>query len=221
MSRPRLLDLFCGAGGASWGYHLAGFEVWGVDIRPQPRYPFSERFIMADALDYLRSADLSGFDLIAASPPCQAYSICRHTTGGEYPDLVEPTRAALKRLGTPYVIENVVGAPLLDPLLLCGVQFGLRVFRHRLFECSEFLLHLPHSPHGERRIGFDGFCCVAGHGDGGRLTRIDRLHRRKETWETAMGIDWMRKYELTQAVPPAYTRWIGQQLLAVLEERDG
>lgn len=199
------------------GYHQAGFEVVGVDIRPQPRYPFA--FVQADALEFLQWARLDGFDVIHASPPCQQYSRARVLHGREYPDLVEPVRERLIASGLPYVIENVIGAPLREPVILCGVMFGLKVFRHRLFECSEFLLQSPHLAHGQRRIGKDGFVCPAGHGDSGSV-RIPSDHRTSKAWAAAMGIDWMIMREMSQAIPPAYTRWIGEELMQRLSESD-
>jgi DNA (cytosine-5)-methyltransferase 1 len=208
-SVKRCLDLFCGAGGGAMGYHRAGFEVTGIDIKPQPRFPFS--FVQADALEFLGMANLARFSLIHASPPCQAYSRARVLHGREHPDLVPAVRAALERTGKPYVIENVPGAPLIHPVLLCGLHFGLKVFRHRLFETDGWLLSMPHVPHGDRRIGRDGFCCPAGHGESGRV-RVPADHRCMQCWRAAMGIDWMTRAELAQAIPPAYTQWIGEQL---------
>lgn len=134
--KPRLLDLFCGAGGSAVGYARAGFEVVGVDLKSQPRYPFE--FHQADAMTY----PLDGFDAIHASPPCQAYSVAQKLQGNLHPDLIGPTRFRLTESGKPYVIENVVGAPLLKPTLLQGTMFGLRTERKRLFETS-FLLPMP------------------------------------------------------------------------------
>jgi DNA (cytosine-5)-methyltransferase 1 len=141
VTKPRLLDLFCGAGGCSAGYERAGFEVVGVDIEPQPNYPFE--FHQADALTFPRD----GFDVIHASPPCQAFSALKHLTTREHPRLVEPARAMLRESGLPYVIENVVGAPLLSPVMLCGSGFGLDVQRHRLFE-TNFPVMSPGCAHG-------------------------------------------------------------------------
>ncbi len=217
MSNPRLLDLFCCAGGAAMGYHRAGFEVVGVDIRPQPHYPFE--FIQADAMA-LDQGFIAGFDAIHASPPCQAYSVTRKiaNTGGNHPDLVEPTRALLKASGKPYVIENVVGAPLIDPIMLCGTMFGLKVFRHRLFETDFFVLTPPHAQHdgstGSSRgystkdSGRNGYICVAGN------------NFIREQGAEAMGIEWMvTRQDLAQAIPPAYTEWIGLRLLREVRAR--
>lgn len=221
MSRPLLLDLFCGAGGAAMGYWRAGFDVVGVDIKPQPRYPF--RFIVGDALGYLgdvRREGLRRFDAIHASPPCQAYSDLKHRTKGTYPDLVGQVRQALVASGLPYVIENVEGAPLLNPVTLCGTMFpGLRVIRHRLFESNRPLGSLPqHGRHPlvytrDKRKAHYGkldewaaFVSVNGGGNCSVAAARD-----------AMGIDWMTKAEINEAIPPAYTEFIGRQLIAALE----
>ncbi len=210
----RLLDLFCCAGGCSVGYHRAGFaEIVGVDNRPQPRYPFE--FVQADALEYVAEHGHK-FDAIHASPPCQRYSIGRHihNSGRNHPDLVEPSRKLLIASVKPWVIENVMGSPLRDPAMLCGRMFGLRVLRHRLFEAS-FLLMTPSHPRHPRgnltnanqgySTGEHGYVCVAGN-------NFVRTAGAK-----AMGIDWMKtRYELAQAIPPAYTEYIGRQLIDVL-----
>jgi DNA (cytosine-5)-methyltransferase 1 len=213
MSRPLCLDLFCGAGGAGMGYHRAGYEVIGVDNRPQKRYPFP--FIQADALEFLAAAKLGGFDLIHASPPCQGYSRMRHLpwlVGRVWPKLIEDTRWLLKQSGKPYVIENVVGAPLIDPLILCGSMFGISVYRHRLFECSDWLLHLQHTPHRE----------VIGRGrllndrrNASASGMVSVIRGDVKAARRAMQIDWMTRDEICEAIPPAYTQWIGEQLLGV------
>jgi DNA (cytosine-5)-methyltransferase 1 len=214
--KPRLLDLFCGAGGASVGYARAGFEVVGVDIRPQPRYPFE--FHQADAMDVLNDRLLwnvlweQPFDAIHASPPCQAYSRMSNSRPGvadKYPRLVEEVRDAFVALRLPYVIENVPGAPLRDPLTLCGSMFGLKVYRHRLFESPHLLFaaapcHHPVAMPRAGRVHPDGWVSVAGHSHAAAS-------------RAAMGIDWMTRDELSEAIPPAYTEWIGGQLMAHLQ----
>jgi hypothetical protein len=217
---PLLLDLFCGAGGAAMGYHRAGFRVIGVDIKPQPRYPFE--FYQEDALDYLAAAlryplSFPEFAAVHASPPCQAYiAITKGTNQGrEYPKLIEPTRELLRRMGLPYVIENGVRWPLREPMRLCGETFGLRVIRHRFFESNALIMEPPHVPHRGRVAGyrhgenFDG-PYFAVYGDGGGKGSID-------DWRGAMGIDWMQtKHELRESIPPAYTQYIGEQLLQAI-----
>lgn len=200
----RILDLFCGAGGAAMGYHRAfpDAEIVGVDINPQPRYPFE--FVQGDAATY----PLDGFDLIHASPPCQRFSAmtaCRPGLGEEYPNLIAPIRDRLVASGAPWAIENVPGSPLVNPITLCGHMFGLRLYRHRLFEVSFPLWAPPHLRHevpasraGHWRPGT--IMSVAGH-----VSPIAEAKR-------AMGIDWMNRDELGEAIPPAYTEWIGRQL---------
>ncbi len=221
--KPRLLDLFCCAGGAGLGYSRAGFEVVGVDIDAQPHYPFS--FIEGDALSLDRDFLLT-FDAIHASPPCQSYSDLakRNGNGHTWPRLIEPVRAMLVKTGLPYVIENVDGAPLINPVILCGTMFrGLRVLRHRLFEANFAILTPPHRKHPkvhtfDRRKAHYGktdewkdFVQVTG---GGNCT----LAAARQ----AMGIEWMTKNEINEAIPPAYTELIGKQLLQhmSLSDRD-
>lgn len=234
MDKPRLLDLFCCAGGAGMGYHLAGFEVVGVDVRPQPRYPFE--FIQADVLDLDRGWIACSFDAVHASPPCQAHtSLKTMHNAREHVDLVPQTRAMLRECQLPYVIENVVGAPLLNPINLCGTMFDLGVEdaelrRHRLFETSFPILFVPECRHGSREvIGVYG-----GHVRNRRRARTIGVYgegcresRRKfdkgvpdftiDQGRAAMGIDWMTVAELSQAIPPAYTQFIGQHLFAHVE----
>ena len=206
MSKPLLLDLFCGAGGAAMGYSRAGFEVVGVDHKPQPNYPFE--FILADAMTF----PLEGFGVIHASPPCQRYS--RRTFNKEqHPDLIVPLRDRLQ--GQVWVIENVPGAPLHEPVQLCGSSFGLRVRRHRLFESSPKLTFAPPCSHDWQDIDpiFDRYDhyhwyksgIVAVFGSGG--------WKGNAHWPSAMGIDWMRPSEIIEAIPPAYTEYIGKQLI--------
>jgi len=186
------------------GYHRAGFEVTGVDIVARPRYPFT--FIQADALEYLEQHGHE-YDVIHASPPCQAYSITKSLHGNDHPELVEPVRAKLKQLGKPYIIENVPGAPLKHPIVLRGNMFGLRVIRDRLFEISPFFFLSPEvqqvsgTTNSHRGMSTGGeYITVAGHN-----------FLVKEAGE-AMGIDWMSQKGLSQAIPPAYTEWIGAQM---------
>jgi DNA (cytosine-5)-methyltransferase 1 len=209
--RPRLLDLFCGAGGCSVGYHRAGFDVTGVDIEPHPDYPY--QMIVADALDVLADpAHLDRFDVIHASPPCQGYSTMT-ADHDAHPRLIGPVRAALA--GRLYVIENVAGARrhMVDPVQLCGSTFGLGVQRHRLFESSTFLMPQPCGPH-PTPVGVYGQ-----HPDarayprpGTGTSRGDKATSLAEG-RAAMGIDWMGWADLTEAVPPAFTEYIGAQLL--------
>ena len=225
MTRPRLLDLFCGAGGAAVGYHRAGFDVVGVDNRPQPRYPFE--FVQDDALKVLEGYSMwsraGTFDAIHASPPCQAYSVATKAWNGrikrvEHPDLVGPTRDLLEQTGLPYVIENVPGAPLRNPIQLCGSSFGLDVRRHRLFETNWSIMAMPCAHHLQQERRFPPtrsdrttparVVSVFGAG-GGRAKNF-------ELWKDAMNIDWMDKRELAEAIPPDMTEFLGAQLMAHL-----
>ena len=207
--KPRLLDLFCGAGGAAMGYHRAGFEVVGVDIKPQPHYPFE--FIQADAMTF----PLEGFDAIHASPPCQAYVQRNKNLTTKWPRLIEPIRERL--VGHRYVIENVEGCPLLTPLRLCGTMFNLPLRRHRLFE-SPYLAGVssPACNHWGT-VAHGQFAAV--YAKGGKGPRHGRGAREAgpkpgaPSWEEAMNIDWMTRDELTQAIPPAYTEFIGEVLI--------
>jgi DNA (cytosine-5)-methyltransferase 1 len=204
----RLLDLFCGQGGAAMGYHRAGFEVVGVDNKPQPRYPFE--FHQADALDF----PLDGFDVIHASPPCPRFSTASLGRPGlqrTHRDLVGPIRARL--VGRAYVIENVPGAPLRDPVTLCGSMFGLGVNggqlrRHRLFESSVQLSEPPLCCHRWPAVG------VYGHGTGSRTVWGNPLNA--DDAREAMQMPWASRDGVAQAIPPAYTEWIGRQLGEVI-----
>jgi DNA (cytosine-5)-methyltransferase 1 len=230
--RPRLLDLFCGAGGAAMGYHRAGFDVIGVDIAPQPRYPF--KFIQADALELLDNAEhgigwyLEGigecFDAVHASPPCQRYSVANNIHQREdHPDLVGRTRELLQATGLPYVIENVPGAPLEHAVTICGLTLGLNVKRHRLFECSFPVMVYPCGRHeGDWLLVFGHTVLNRGHVIGkakGGGNRIKRTHQGTDAGRAAMGIDWMTRDELSEAIPPAYTEHIGHYLIAELNAK--
>lgn len=230
MSRPRLLDLFCGAGGAAMGYHRAGFEVVGVDNRPQPRYPFE--FHLGDAMTW----PLDGFDAIHASPPCQAYSATRTmwNNPGGHPDLVPGTRERLRASGVPWVMENVAGAPLAPHILLCGTMFGLvldqwELRRHRWFETSGLFGLTPPCQHNGPVLGVygghardrrrqtlgvygNGGANTAGHNAKGTTALISQAR-------AIMGIEWMTTAEISQAIPPAYTEYIGGLLLEHLAAR--
>lgn len=233
--KPRVLDLFCCAGGAAMGYHQAGFEVVGVDIKPQPRYPFE--FIQDDVFEWEPGA-FQDFDAIHASPPCQGYSDMRHAPGAKgAPRLIAATRALLRQQPEyawsyvkpiPYVIENVVGAraAMIDPMLLCGTMFGLGaqghdLQRHRLFE-TNFPISAPECRHGEKPVVgvYGGHARRRSAKHGGRGTRDVWRGGHKAAASEAMGIDWMTLGELSEAIPPAFTRFIGEQLLAHLRTAD-
>jgi len=244
MTRPRLLDLYCGWGGAGVGYERAGFDVLGIDIqRCRPPFPF----IQADALE--PPVDLRAFDVIHASPPCQHYSIMRNLpwlSGRDYPALIQPTRDMLVASGVPWIIENVAGAathrcemctvPMgtaFPAISICGLAMGLPTYRHRWFESNVALWNIPHQRHPEtifpggnlnRRyagsdgmtggyVGSEGKSIVAllGHtsGFGGKSAR------------EAVGLEWMSRDQATQAIPPAYTQFIGEQLLSVIDGMTG
>lgn len=203
----RLLDLFCGAGGAAMGYHRAGFNaIVGVDHLPQKHYPFA--FILGDALEYVREHG-HDFDAIHASPPCQRYSSMSKKRN-DHADLYNPTRAALSKTGLPYVIENVIGAPYAHGLVLCGSMFGLVVRRHRNFETSWLILQSLRCNHAAQGRPIT----VTGHSGGRPRPHSWKGHR--PDWPRIMGMEWATPDEVTQAVPPAYTEFIGKQLLAYL-----
>jgi DNA (cytosine-5)-methyltransferase 1 len=229
--KPIVVDLFCGAGGIAKGYKEASFYVIGIDNQPQPNYAGDE-FILGDVFKYLRELIKNGgrdrgrkVVAIHASPPCQAWSDLQRVTGNKYPELIVPTRKLLKKLGLPYVIENVEGAPLENPTMLCGTMFkGLRVLRHRLFE-TNWEMKAPRHPknhplvftHDKRKSHYGrldqnvSFVQVTG---GGNAT-IE--NKRK-----AMGIDWpMTNLEVNEAIPPAYGKYIGKQLRKVVNESLG
>lgn len=236
--RPKLLDLFCGAGGASRGYQLAGFHVTGVDINPQKRY-VGDEFYQGDALAFV-AAHGHEFDVIAASPPCQAHSIITRDKT-KHVDLIPQTRFWLEAIGKPYVIENVGGArkALRNPAMLCGAQFGLKVYRHRFFESNILLLVPGHEPHRDNTpraghgISSQGFISITSGGKSLEVKHNPAACRRSGTYgisskgfvsvcghfsgidycRQAMGIDWMTSYELSQAIPPAFTEFIGRQLI--------
>ncbi len=214
MNKPVLYDVFCGAGGATRGYQLAGFRVVGIDHQPQPRY-CGDDFIQMEAFEFFDRCGRGEYpppDAWHCSPPCQAYSPLRALQAGkEYPDLLAPTREALQVTGLPYVIENVPGALLHHYITLCGGMFDLRTYRHRRFETSFLVFQPHHPPHRvrtctkRRRAGWDAGLHVSITGDVGVYVG-----------SRAMGIDWMTGNELSQAIPPAYCQFIGEQLMRVL-----
>lgn len=218
----KILDLFCGVGGASVGYHRAGFEVVGVDINPQPDYPFE--FIQADAIDILKDVDLSGFHAIHTSPPCQAHSYISKGTnkGREYINLVPETRELLaraeKNYGVVTVIENVPGAGLRKDAVLCGEMFGLSVIRHRHFEMSFHPKRIAHKPHRGKVAGWRHGVIQSGpyvsvYGDGGYKGTVAE-------WQEAMDIVWTdNRKSIAEAIPPAYTEWLGKDILVHLSAR--
>jgi DNA (cytosine-5)-methyltransferase 1 len=226
--RPLILDLFCGAGGAAVGYHRAGFDVIGIDLNPQPNYPFE--FLQMDALTALCEivsdprTKWGRFAGIHTSPPCQASSNLtrgtnRETKAQNHTNLIPVVRELLKLTGLPWVIENVQGAHMRRDLTLCGEMFGLDVIRHRYFEVSGFEVQQPtHVKHRGKVRGwrhgeyFDG-PYVAVYGDGGGKGTV-------KEWQQAMGIDWTNdRKEIADAIPPAYSEFVGLQLIAQIESR--
>lgn len=226
---PILLDLYCCQGGASAGYAAAGFHVIGSDLHPQPRYPYP--FAQGDALQLLddlldgkapQFSDGHTYGLpgstadriihaMAGSPPCQPFTLAQRIQGRDHPDLVADTRRRLQATALPWIIENVVGAPLVDPVMLCGAMFGLRTYRHRLFESNAPMAVPAHPDHvaATTKMGRpprEGeFMHVVGNFSGVSLAR------------EVMGAPWMNRDGLRESIPPAYTEHLGRQLLAVME----
>ncbi len=231
-AKPRLLDLFCKAGGAGRGYADAGFDVVGVDIEPQPNYPFE--FVQASAFDALaEEAFLAGFDAVHASPTCKTETTLKAFSAKHHVNQIPQTRRMLSALfdatGKPYVIENVPGAALLEPVVLCGSMFGLGVERHRLFELGGWVADQPACRHAEQAAASPWYPVKRYHSGQPQvvMSPVVGVYGRGqglgegevELWRTAMGIDWMTRDELAQAIPPAYTRWLGERLIAHLEGR--
>jgi len=238
MTAPAMLDLFCCEGGAATGYAASGYDVFGVDIKRQHRYPFwfhqgdaldvLARLIAGEAIEFVhqdgrrRSMRLLDFAAIHASPPCQAYSVTKHTHGNSHPELVDPTRDLLIAAGLPYIIENVPGAPLRDPLTLCGSMFGLvaedidgqvvALRRHRLFESNVWLMGAGGCAHDSTPVAG-----VYGHGRSDRRTKPQAgrggYTPSKPVRAALMGMPWASQHGLSQAIPPAYTEFLGRQLM--------
>lgn len=229
--QPRALDLFCGAGGATRGLQIAGFHVTGIDIKPQPRY-CGDHFIQADALR--PPVDLRAFDLIWASPPCEKHTRVwrgRPERRRDYEDLIEPTRTLLTKSGAPFVLENVIGAPLRPDVVLTGAMFDLPIVRERIFECHgftpPFALSKRHPPHINTRNG--GLAMVAGRGGamkGWNRKNWDRPEIRAKLakrnsiagWREAMQMPWANRDGIRKAIPPAYSEFIGRAALAYITE---
>ena len=209
----RCLDLYCGGGGASKGYADAGFKVVGVDNEPQLKYPY--KFILADALEIAADIKfLQRFDLIHASPVCKKFSTITRTAGtqNEWPNDIPEIRQLLKKSGKPFVIENVPGAPLENYVVLCGTMFGLNVERHRLFECHPAIWFSPAVCNHHKKVAKHGrppnrekeFAAVTGH--------FSDVEFAKQSME----ISWLGQAGLAKAIPPAYTQWIGLQMLKII-----
>lgn len=218
-NKPVVLNLFCCQGGSGAGYGDAGFTVYGVDQSPQPRYPYP--FVQADALEFLtRHRDWISecVSLVDASPPCRLYSVTQRIQGNDHPDLIGPVRELILATGVPYVIENVADAEpeLKNPVTLCGTMFGLRTYRHRLFETGGWELTAPEHPeHVQdtvkmgRPLQPGDFYHAVGNFSGVEYARQD------------MGVTWMSRDGIRECVPPAYTEYIGRQFLAQREGHHG
>lgn len=234
VSKPVLYDTYCKAGGCTKGYQRAGFEVWGVDIEPQPRY-CGDRFIQMDALAFIRAVLAGEYpmpDAWHSSPPCQGYSRLRHLPwlkDRTWPLMIDETRELLQATGRPWIIENVEDAPL-DGVVLCGRMFGIPTYRHRKFESSVLLLAPPHQKHdvvighgrmvNDRRKGTLNASSSRGAWGQQSVITVAAGQFKKADGELALGIDWMTKDELAQAIPPIYTEFLGSQLIRYVDNDD-
>lgn len=241
--QPILLDLFCGAGGAGEGYARAGFRVVGVDLDPKPLRHNPHECYVGDALDVLdtllagdmwQSYRLCDFSVLRASPPCQEDSVTRYFRGihgvvKERARLILPVRERLQRSNLPWEIENVVGAPLPDALELCGSMFGLPIRRHRWFSSSHLLYAPGPCRHGAgcynivggKVRGYGAFATGKPYRSADGAHRVRESYPSKATGQAAMGIDWMTLAEMSQAIPPTYTEWIGDQLISLVLHQRG
>ncbi len=218
--KPWILDAYCKAGGSTKGWQLAGFRVAGVDIEPQPNY-CGDEFIQGDALEYLADQDLSRYVAVHSGPSCQGYSVTASLHDVVYPRHIGVVRVLLAATGLPFVIENVEGArrAMRDPIRLCGSSFGLGVRRHRLFETSWPIMFPPECAHYAQPEPVD----VTGTGAARIGDRLDggggnsRKPRNLAHARDVMGIDWMSRRELSEAIPPAYTEWLGRSLASHLQ----
>ena len=207
----KLLDLYCCGGGAGYGYEKAGYDVTGIDIEPQPKH--RGKIIIADAIEYLK-AHFQEYDVIHASPPCQKYSMSSmqfRKAGKEYADLIEITRKELIKTGKPYIIENVPGAPLHNPIELCGAMFGMRTYRHRLFESNMPIKAPEHPEHKNPNAKMGRKAKSHEH-----IQYVGHFSGVKEVQEMT-GLHWLGQYELAQSIPPQYTEYLGNQIRLFLK----
>lgn len=208
--KKKLLDLYCCGGGAGYGYEMAGFEVTGVDIQKQPKH--RGLFIQSDAITYLLE-NYEKYDVIHASPPCQEYSMSSkqfRLKGKKYSDLIHVTREALLTTGKPYIIENVPGSPLINPITLCGSMFGMETYRHRLFE-SNLPIYSPIHPEHTHKNAKMGRAAKPGE----FIQYVGHFSGVKKVQEMT-GLFWLGQYELAQSIPPQYTEYLGKQILEYL-----
>lgn len=224
--KPKLLDLCCKAGGCSKGYADAGFDVYGVDIAPQPNYVHPGKFIQADAIEYLRNYGHL-FDVVHASPPCQKWSrgsAMQRKKGKEYVDIIDDIRILMQELGKPAIIENVPLSPVRPDIVLRGDLFDLKVIRKRHFEVINWYALQPELPNKKLSRSSGNYICIYGNASWKSSARgmpvtipTWKKDTIRETWAYAMGIDWyMKDTEIANAIPPAYTKYIGEQLMNYL-----
>lgn len=216
--KPRMIVYFCCQGGACKGYEDAGFDVTPVDLMPQPKHYAPHKVIVADAISHLSgliaSGEIAEYAAIGGSPPCQRFTLAQRIQRREHPDLITPFRGLVIASGLPYVVENVPGAPLKDPIELCGASFGLRTYRHRLFESNIALTAPEHIPHADRLVKMgrplaegDWYQAV------GNFSNVPYVR-------ADMGVPWMTREGIRECIPPVYAEHIGRQLMAHLRGPD-